>query len=97
MFAELLIKILIPIGPKVAKYQESGTLKRLLTEWVVASSQSVVLQMSAKQTNGNLTRMTYIQDANNDNVTQTMEGSSDEGRTWTTNFVGVYKKVLGKI
>lgn len=50
------------------------------------------LQMQAPSGNGNLARMTYLYDNKTDEVTQTMEGSSDGGNSWSTNFVGVYKR-----
>ncbi len=50
------------------------------------------LQMQADNGKGNLTKMTYVLDPKTGDVTQTMEGSKDEGKTWAVSFVGVYKK-----
>ena len=50
------------------------------------------LQMIAKSSSGNLSRMTYTYDPKADTVTQTMEASNNKGKTWNTNFTGVYKR-----
>ncbi len=50
------------------------------------------LVMLATRPNGNLSRMSYQWNEADQSVTQTMEGSSDEGKTWTSNFTGVYRK-----
>ena len=62
-----------------------------ITKFKEIESKKGYLQMSADKGGGKMTRMTYVRDANG-NVTQTMEASSDHGKTWATNFVGVYKK-----
>ncbi len=64
-----------------------------ITEFKELESKDGYLQMAATDKgDGNLTRMTYVQDPINGNVTQTMEASTDNGKTWASNFVGVYKK-----
>ena len=50
------------------------------------------LIMQATRPNGNLARMSYQWDAADQSVTQTMEASTDQGQSWTSNFVGVYRK-----
>ena len=55
------------------------------------------LVMQAVGANNNLVRMTYQLDEKEETVTQTMEGSSDEGKNWNVTFVGVYKpKTMNK-
>ena len=49
------------------------------------------LVMQAVGANGNLVRMTYQLDEKEETVTQTMEGSADEGKNWNVTFVGVYQ------
>ncbi len=50
------------------------------------------LKMQADDGKGTLTNMDYTLDSSTGNVTQTMESSKDEGKTWKKSFVGVYKK-----
>lgn len=50
------------------------------------------LQMSAENKDTKLTRMTYVLDPDTGNITQTMEESTDKGKTWAITFEGVYKK-----
>ena len=50
------------------------------------------LVMLATRPNGNLSRMSYQSNDTDQSVTQTMEASTDGGKTWTSNFVGVYRK-----
>ena len=50
------------------------------------------LKMQADDGKGTLTNMDYTLDPTSGNVTQTMEGSKDGGKTWKQSFVGVYKK-----
>lgn len=50
------------------------------------------LQMETKTANGTITRMSYEYDPQADTVTQTLISSSDEGATWVTSFVGLYKR-----
>jgi hypothetical protein len=63
-----------------------------ITTYKEVSSKKDYLQMLADQGNGNFSRMTYVRDSINGNVTQTMEGSTDYGSSWTSNFLGVYKR-----
>lgn len=56
------------------------------------ASKEGYLQMTADDGAGNLTRMTYVQDKIKDTVTQTVDSSTDKGKTWVTGFVGVYKR-----
>jgi tetratricopeptide (TPR) repeat protein len=51
-----------------------------------------VLVMRANSADGNLIRMSYEFDKENDTVLQTMEASSDQGKTWTSNFTGTYRR-----
>ncbi len=41
---------------------------------------------------GAVTRMCYAYDADADTVTQTLERSTDDRKTWTQNFEGIYKR-----
>ena len=50
------------------------------------------LKMQADDGKGTLTNMDYTLDPDSGNVTQTMEGSKDGGKTWKKSFTGVYKK-----
>ena len=50
------------------------------------------IKLQADNGKGTLTNMDYTLDMTTGNVTQTMEGSKDGGKTWKNTFVGVYKK-----
>lgn len=63
-----------------------------ITTFKEAESRKGYLQMAATKGENNLIKMTYELDEATGNVTQTMEGSKDEGKTWKVTFVGVYKK-----
>ncbi|MBC2846664.1 tetratricopeptide repeat protein [Winogradskyella flava] len=49
------------------------------------------MQMIA-QGNGNWFRMIWTHNKNDDSVRQTLESSTDEGKTWTMSFDGLYKR-----
>ena len=49
------------------------------------------LVMLAKQKNNNLTKMGYHIDKTTGHVTQTIETSTDDGKTWNSSFTGIYK------
>ncbi len=49
------------------------------------------LQMSVKNKEGKITRMTYTKNSTG-NVTQIMEDSKDQGKSWVVTFTGIYKK-----
>lgn len=55
-------------------------------------SRTGYLKMQADDGKGTLTNMDYTLDSETGNVTQTMESSKDQGKTWTQSFVGIYKK-----
>jgi len=63
-----------------------------ITVFKEVESKKGYLKMQADKGNGTLTNMDYTLDPNTGNVTQTMESSKDEGKTWKQSFVGVYKK-----
>ncbi len=50
------------------------------------------LKLQSDNGKGILTNMDYTLDETTGNVTQTMEGSKDGGKTWKNTFTGVYKK-----
>lgn len=50
------------------------------------------LKMQADDGAGTLTNLDYTLDPQSGDVTQTMEGSKDGGKTWKKSFTGVYKK-----
>ncbi|WP_299228704.1 hypothetical protein [uncultured Psychroserpens sp.] len=60
-------------------------------EFKETSAKEGYLMMMSDQGDGNLIRMSYEKDNETGNVTQIMESSSDEGKTWNLNFNGVYK------
>lgn len=55
------------------------------------SMQFIARQMDARGAI-QLNRMTFTYDPNADTVRQFIEGSSDEGQTWTHSFDGLYKR-----
>ena len=63
-----------------------------ITTFKEIESREGYLKMQAENGKGTLTNMDYTFDEITGNVTQTMESSKDEGKTWKTTFIGVYKK-----
>ncbi len=59
--------------------------------WEV-KSEAGFLQMHANGRNNSLVRMTYQYDEAKDEVTQSMENSTDNGKSWVSSYVGVYKR-----
>lgn len=64
-----------------------------ITTFKETVSKEGYLKMQADDGKGTLTAMDYTLDATTGNVTQTMESSTDGGKTWKQSFVGVYKKI----
>jgi len=63
-----------------------------VTVFKEVESRKGYLKMQADNGKGILTVMDYSLDSTSGNVTQTMESSNDEGKTWKQSFVGIYKK-----
>lgn len=79
--------------PKDKKYTQIWIDKfNGITVFKEVDSRDGYLKMQADDGKGTLTNMDYTLDPTSGNVTQTMEGSKDGGKTWKQSFVGVYKK-----
>jgi len=66
------------------------------TAYLEADDYEANLQFLGAQTlpNGQkaISRMSFVYDEEVDTVTQSLESSTDDGKTWTAGFVGVYKR-----
>lgn len=63
-----------------------------ITVFKEVESRDGYLKLQADNGKGTLTNMDYTLDTTTGNVTQTVEGSKDGGKTWKRSFEGVYKK-----
>lgn len=79
--------------PKDKKYTQIWIDKfNVITVFKEVEAKNGYLKLQTNNGKGTLTNMDYELDSSTGNVTQTMESSKDEGKTWKETFVGVYKK-----